>query len=81
MHFLRFTFLCLALHIFITSSAIGQNPDFIYFNGNILKGDKGFGRVRAMAIKDGKILATGNDNEILLLKGNNTNIINLKIKQ
>ena len=80
MHFLRFTFLWMVLHVFITSSAIGQTPDIIYFNGTILKGDKGFGRVRAIAIKDGKILATGNDNEILLLKGNNTNIINLKNK-
>ncbi|MFM7728809.1 MAG: amidohydrolase family protein, partial [Flavobacteriales bacterium] len=42
-----------------------QQVDLILFNGTIYTVDGQFSTVQAMAIRDGKIIATGNDHQIL----------------
>ncbi|CAA7197143.1 amidohydrolase [Chryseobacterium potabilaquae] len=57
----------------------GNNADTIYINGDILTmaGDKA-DYVEAVALKDGKILFTGNRGEAMNLKGDSTQVIDLK---
>jgi predicted amidohydrolase YtcJ len=69
-----------------TFSAVAQSPDTLYFHGNILTGahlradDKSAtpAHVTALAIRAGKIVAIGTDQQILALKGPRTNAIDLK---
>jgi predicted amidohydrolase YtcJ len=69
-----------------TFSAVAQSPDWLYFHGNILTGahlradDKSAipAHVTALAIRAGKIVAIGTDQQILALKGPRTNAIDLK---
>jgi predicted amidohydrolase YtcJ len=57
-----------------------QQADMVLTGGNIItlkqKGD----RAKALAIKDGKIIAIGTDDEIAKYKGSNTKVIQLKGK-
>jgi len=59
-------------------SRVNERADTILFNGKIITVDKDFSLAEAVAIKEGKILATGKNEEILKLKGDSTNIIDLK---
>jgi predicted amidohydrolase YtcJ len=73
--------------LLLTTLAHGQQapPDTIYLHGNILTGahlrpndpSPTPAKVQALAITNGKILATGSDAEILKLKGSKTKIIDL----
>ncbi|MAD95430.1 MAG: hypothetical protein CML33_08045 [Rhodobacteraceae bacterium] len=51
--------------------------DQIYFNGNILTMDASMLNVEALAVKDGRILAIGSDQEVLNLVGPGTKTTNL----
>ena len=53
-------------------------PDIVFHNGRITTLDRGNPAATAVAIKDGKFLAVGSDNEILALAGSATRIIDLK---
>jgi predicted amidohydrolase YtcJ len=70
---------------FLPSVAGAQSPDTIFFHGNILTGTRlkatdassTPGRVSAVAVRAGNILAVGTDKEILALKGEHTVVIDL----
>ena len=53
-------------------------PDLIISNGNIVTVDQNFSIARAVAIKEGYIVAVGSNDEINTLAGKNTRTINLK---
>src|SRR5450432_3596347 len=52
----------------------------IFFNGNILTQDKKNPHASAFAVEDGKIIAVGNDEEILKLAVSGSQISNLKFQ-
>lgn len=54
--------------------------DLVLINGKILTVDKNFSTVQAVAVKDGKIQATGSNEDIMQLKGPNTEKIDLQGK-
>jgi predicted amidohydrolase YtcJ len=66
-------------------TAYGQAPDTILFHGNILTGtrlkpsDSSFtpGRVSAVAVRGGSVVAVGSDKEMLALKDEHTAMIDL----
>jgi predicted amidohydrolase YtcJ len=76
--------LCLAaLMAVIAPSAFARatpKADTIYINGNIYTVDTHFNKVQAMAIKNGKFIAVGNDAKVMRYFGKKTTIINLKGK-
>ncbi|MBI4444436.1 MAG: amidohydrolase family protein [Acidobacteria bacterium] len=53
-------------------------PDLILFEGKILTVDANFSTAEALAIRDGKILAIGNNTRILKMAGPRTEKINLR---
>ncbi|WP_286229895.1 amidohydrolase [Neobacillus mesonae] len=55
-------------------------PDTIYFNGKVITMDEDAANAEAVAVKDGKIIAVGSNNEISKLKGSSTKIVDLKNK-
>jgi predicted amidohydrolase YtcJ len=65
--------------------ATAQAPDVIFFHGNILTGsrlkagdsDPVPGRVAALAVRNGSIVAVGTDKDMLALKGPHTSTIDL----
>jgi len=69
----------------VAAGAAAQGPDTIYFHGNILTGmglhareaSPSPERVSAIAVKDGKIIAVGSDQELLALKGDQTALVDL----
>ena len=67
---------CVALGL----GAFAQDVETILHNGNVVTVDSLKPTARANAVADGKILAVGNNREILALKTANTKIIDLKNK-
>lgn len=57
-----------------------QNPDIIYFNGEIHTMDAEENIYEAIAVKDGKIVAVGKNNEVLKLQAEATEIMDLHKK-
>ncbi|MBN2288914.1 MAG: amidohydrolase [Candidatus Glassbacteria bacterium] len=55
----------------------GQVADAVYYNGKILTVDSGFSVARAVAVKDGRFLAVGSDEQVLKLAGPRTGKIDL----
>lgn len=53
-------------------------PDIIFYNGQITTLDRANPNATAVAIKNGKFLAVGLDQEIMALAGPNTRVVNLK---
>ena len=71
---------CLAAAFVITSPigvASAQTADTILFNGNILTVDKDFSTQQAIAIADGKIVATGASTTMKKLAGKSAKLIDL----
>ncbi len=74
--------------LFSASSAFAQQvpselihyPDSILYNGIILTIDDNFSVVQAIAMREGKILAVGSDDEVLRFAGPGTEKINLMKK-
>jgi predicted amidohydrolase YtcJ len=67
------------------ATASAQGPDTIYFHGNILTGmglhaldpSPSPERVTAIAVKDGKIIAVGSDQDLMPLRGEHTAMVDL----
>jgi len=78
------TFILFVLVITTSSIANAQSPlllnyaDTVLINGQVLTVDQNFTVAEAMAIRDGRILAVGKNNEILDLAGPATERIDLK---
>ncbi|MBI4459893.1 MAG: amidohydrolase family protein [Acidobacteria bacterium] len=53
-------------------------PDLVLVNGNIVTMDSGQRRYRAMAVRQGRIVALGSDTEIRALRGPKTEVLNAK---
>jgi len=51
-----------------TNPAAGQAPDLIFHNGRIATLDRQHPFVKAASVRDGKILTTGDDKEVLAEK-------------
>jgi predicted amidohydrolase YtcJ len=58
--------------------AEAQTADMILHNGKVLTVDNNFSIAQAVAIQGQNILAVGTDEEVLKLKGPNTNVMDLK---
>ena len=69
-----------SLFLFLAFAASATEPDVIFVNGKIITMDKAGSVVSAVAVKDGKILAVGNDAVIRKLAGSATTIIDLEGK-
>jgi predicted amidohydrolase YtcJ len=75
---------CMGL-VMIACGVRAQAPDTIFFHGNILTGtrlragdnDSTPGRVTAVAIRAGNVVAVGGDKEMLALKGEHTATVDL----
>jgi hypothetical protein len=62
------TFLALPLCLMILSCARNlERPDHVYYNGQVYTVDSAFTVVSAFAVRNGKIFATGSDQEMLAL--------------
>ncbi len=72
--------LVLSFCFMVTPLFASENADTIFFGGDILTMNESQAQVEALALKDGKILALGNKEEILKLKGTKTQEIDLQGK-
>jgi predicted amidohydrolase YtcJ len=63
--------------ILAAAGLCAQSPDTILVNGKILSADAAFSTRQALAIRDGKIAATGSTAEIQRLAGPKTRVIDL----
>ena len=61
-----------------TATVTAETQSMIFFNGVILTMDEGLSQAQAIAIRDGKIVAVGPNEEILALRESDTKIIDLK---
>lgn len=64
----------------MSTIVMALGPDTIYSNGTIITISESNAQVEAVAVKDGKITATGSKNEIMALADVDTNKIDLKGK-
>ncbi len=64
----------------LTFTAFSQTADTIYHNGSILTIDDSAPRAEAVGVKDGKILAVGNKDDVLKTKGDTTKLVDLSGK-
>lgn len=55
-----------------------MNPDLIMHHGTVVTMDNDFHIFEAVAVKDGKIAAIGSDEEIIALKSDHTDVIDLE---
>lgn len=72
--------LAIALLLTVTTLTSAQKqpaPDTIFLNGDIYTGESPTARVQALAVRDGRILATGTNEQIRKLKGNDTAVVDL----
>ncbi len=56
-------------------------PDLIVTNGKITTMDRAMSEVEAMAVRDGRILALGSNDDVLFLSGPSTRILDVKGKR
>lgn len=70
-------FIFFSIVLFTSCAGKHQVADTIFINGNIYTVTDDQPIVQAVAVKDGKILAFGSDDEIVSLKGDQTKTINL----
>jgi len=66
-----------ALFIFLVSCGSRPKADVVLFNGKVITVDKNFSIAQAIAIKDGKILAVGSNDDINAYIGSKTEKIDL----
>src|ERR1700710_2880942 len=74
---LRFAAAILLCAALLSSTAAAQTADIILFNGKILTVDKDFSVQQALAIGNGKVLATGTSAAMKRLAGNKARSIDL----
>lgn len=77
--FLRLSLVAGLLTI-IWPSLLAQDADLIVHSGKILTVDSNNSVVEAIAVRDGRIIALGNDEEVLQLRGTNSRVIDLEGK-
>ena len=58
--------------------ALAQPADHIFVNGKVLAGDAPYAIRPALAVRDGRILAVGSDEEIGRLRGGGTRVVDLQ---
>lgn len=63
-----------------TSARAGENADLILHHGKIVTVDKQFSIHQALAVRDGKILRVGDNQEVLKTKGPHTQLLDLEGK-
>ncbi|HZK79733.1 MAG TPA: amidohydrolase family protein, partial [Humisphaera sp.] len=68
-------FMLLALYAMLPQQASADAPDLIVHHAKIVTADPQFSFRQAMAVKDGKIVALGTDEQILATKGPNTQLL------
>src|SRR5436190_1416910 len=56
----------------LATTLFAQEPSLIVHHGKVVTVDQGFSVRQAMAVKDGRILRVGSDDEVLRLKGPRT---------
>ncbi|MFP6619384.1 MAG: amidohydrolase [Pirellulaceae bacterium] len=66
-----------ALALLLPGTLEAQKADLVFINANILTVDEKFSQATALAVKDGKILAVGSNDDILKLAGPKTRRIQL----
>ncbi|MEJ6520668.1 amidohydrolase family protein [Shewanella bicestrii] len=72
---------CLSLSSLVQASSPPKpNAETIYMGGNIITVNDSAPTAEALAVKNGRILAVGKASELLKLKDNNTQVINLNGK-
>jgi len=72
---------CIILLYLISSSVIAADmADLILYNGKIISVDEQDRIFQAIAVKDGRILTIGDDEDILVLAGPQSKLINLQGK-
>ncbi|WP_420387292.1 amidohydrolase [Roseivirga sp.] len=69
--------LLLGLILVFTACSSGEKADSIFFNGSIYTVDENTPQVEAVAVKDGRIMAVGNQTDIMKFQGNDTEMIDL----
>ena len=52
----------------------------IYFNGNVITVDENNSIAQAVLVEDGRIIKVGTNDEVLAIKDENTNIVDLENK-
>lgn len=58
-------------------ASAADEADLILHHGRVVTVDAGFSIEQAIAVKDGRVLSTGDDQQVLKLKGANTKVIDL----
>ncbi len=58
--------------------SLALTASIIFFNGNIFTSNPSLPRAQALAVKDGRVVAIGSNEEVLKLKGPNTVLLDLK---
>jgi predicted amidohydrolase YtcJ len=61
----------------VGSALAADAPDSIYFNGKIITADQAFSIADAVAIKDGKFIAVGSNDDVKALAGDGTEVVDL----
>src|SRR5262245_25612216 len=67
----------LALSLFAGPTCAAEEADLILHHGKVVTVDKKFSVHQALAVKDGRILRVGSDEEVLKAKGPRTEVIDL----
>ncbi len=57
---------------------LSPGPDMVMFNGNIVTVDKNFSITEAVAVKNGKIIGVGSNEDIKILAGSDTRLLDLQ---
>src|SRR6185503_20134759 len=72
------TAIALCALVALAGTSRAQNADTILFNGKVLTVDKDFSIAQAVAIRDGRFLAVGSNNEVRKTSGPTTRMIDLR---
>jgi len=72
--------ICVVATVFAAAPAAAQAPDTILVNGKILTVDAQFPVAEAVAVRDGRILAVGTNDQVKRLIGPSTRAIDLQGK-
>jgi predicted amidohydrolase YtcJ len=65
----------LLLGVIVAAPVLAAAPDLIVHHAKVITVDEKFSIHEALAVKDGRVLAVGSNDEILKLKGENTQVI------
>ena len=68
---------CVAILLLPVSETSPAPPEVIYHNGVVLTMEDGLPRAEAVAVRDGRILAVGDDEDVLVLRKRPTRVVDL----